>query len=116
MSVSRIGLGVSARRDQRREMPRRRRLGLMLLLSLIVGGSAGVVAFIIIWMPTLFTVFHDSSTPPQISANMLFPPAAPIHQTINVVDPPVYVAPAPVRSGGGGGGGDDGGGGGGTDN
>ncbi len=105
MSVSRVGMGVVARRDLRREQPRHRRLGLMLLFSLFAGGTAGVVGFIVIWMPTLFTDFHDNSTPPQIAANVLFPPAAPIHQTIDVTDPaPVYVH----DDNGGGGGGADG--------
>jgi len=116
MSVSRVGMGAVARRDMRREQPRRRRLGLMLLLSLIVGGTAGVVGFIVIWMPTLFTVFHDAAaTPPQIAANVLFPSPAPIQQTINITDPaPVYHYTPPRTSGGGGG--DDNGGSGGHDN
>jgi len=122
MSVSRVGMGVVARRDIRREQPRRRRLGLMLLLSIVVGGAAGVVGFIVIWMPTLFGSFQDThSTPPQIAANVLFPPAAPIQQTINVTDPPpVYVAPHRDAGGGGGSSGSGGsggsGGGGGDDN
>jgi hypothetical protein len=111
LSVARVGLGVSARREYGREKPRRRRLGLLLLASLGAGGAAGIAAFIVIWLPTLFGVFYAPSTQPQISADTIFPPAQAIQQTIDVVDPPVYRAPAPTHSGddggGGGGGGDD---------
>ena len=90
MSVSRVAMGGTALRDRNRDKPRRHRLGLLLILSLGVGGMAGIFAFAIIWMPTLFGVFHTTSTPPQIEASLLFPSPAPIQRTITIVDPPVY--------------------------
>lgn len=107
MSVSRTAVGGTAFRDKTRDKPRRHHFGLLLIVSLAVGGLAGIVAFSIIWMPTLFGVFHASSTQPQIEASMLFPSPAPIQNTVNVYDPPIYVAPVSHDDGGDGGGGDN---------
>jgi len=110
MSLSRAAVSGTALRDKSKDQPRRHRFGLLLLLSLAAGGAAGIFAFAVMWVPTLFGVFHAGPTQPQIEASLIFPSAAPIHNTINVVDPPVYTAPYVPR---GDGGGDDGGGGGG---
>jgi hypothetical protein len=112
MSVSRAAVGGTARRGRKQNHSRRHRLGLLLFLSLAVGGAAGIFAFGIIWMPTLFGVFHANSTQRQIQASMIFPSPAAIHNTLNVDDPPVYTAPYTPH---GGSGGDDGGSGGGDD-
>jgi hypothetical protein len=104
MSVVRVGVGGTALRDNGRGKPRRHRFGLLFLLSLGGGGVVGMIAFSIIWLPTLFGAFQAPSAPAQIAASMIFPSPAAVQQTINVVDPPVYTAP---RGGDGGGGGDD---------
>jgi hypothetical protein len=93
MSVRPIGMGGAAQQELRREQPRRQRLGLMFLLSLGTGGVAGILAFIIIWVPTLYALANSNSPVPQLAAKTLFPPAAALHNTVNVYDPPVYRAP-----------------------
>jgi len=103
MSFSRTAIGGTPLRDKNRDKPRRHRFGLLLMLSLAVGGAAGIVAFAIIWMPTLFGVFHASSTQPQIEASMLFPSPGPVQNVVNVYDPPVYVVPVHHGDDGGGG-------------
>jgi hypothetical protein len=94
MSVRRIGMGGAAQQDLGRDKPRRQRLGLMFLLSLGTGGVAGILAFIIIWVPTLYALANANSPVPQLAAKTLFPPAAAVHNTVDVYDPPVYHAPA----------------------
>jgi len=106
MSVTKVGVGRVVRRDLGREKPRRRRLGLLLLLSLVAGGTAGIIAFTFIWLPTLFGLFHPNATPPEIAANMVFPVNSVIHKTVIVYDPPVYQVPTRHREGAGGGGDD----------
>jgi len=99
MSVRRITLGAAAQPDSGRAQPRRQRLGLLFILSLGGGGVAGVLAFIIIWVPTLYALANTNAPVPQLAAKTLFPPAAPIHNTVNVYDPPAYHAPAPAPAG-----------------
>ena len=99
MSVRRIGMGGAAQQDLGRDQPRRQRLGLMFLLSLGTGGVAGLLAFIIIWVPTLYALANANSPVPQLAAKTLFPPAAALHNTVDVYDPPVYRAPAPAPAG-----------------
>ena len=96
MSVRRIGMGGAAQQELGRDKPRRQRLGLMFLLSLGTGGVAGILAFIIIWVPTLYALANTAAPVPQLAAKTLFPPAAAIHNTVDVYDPPVYRAPAPA--------------------
>jgi hypothetical protein len=98
MSVRRIELKGAAQPELGREKPRKQRLGLLFLLSLGGGTVAGAVAFMIIWIPTVFALANANTPVPQLAAKSLFPPAAPLHQTINITDPPVYRAPAPATS------------------
>jgi len=97
MSVRRIALGGALQTNSGREQPRRQRLGLLTILSLGGGGIAGVLAFIIVWVPTLYALANTNTAVPQLAAKALFPPAAPIHQTVTVYDPPVYRAPQPQQ-------------------
>ncbi|HYM67221.1 MAG TPA: hypothetical protein VEW68_08025 [Patescibacteria group bacterium] len=93
MSVRRIAAGGAVQTDSSREQPRRQRLGLLFLLSLGGGGVAGALAFIIIWVPTLYALANTNDPVPQLAAKTVFPPAAALHQTVTVYDPPVYHAP-----------------------
>lgn len=93
MSVRRIALGGAAQPDSGRDQPRRQRLGLLFILSLGGGGVAGILAFIIIWVPTLYALANTNAPVPQLAAKSLFPPAAALHKTVDVYDPPVYHAP-----------------------
>ncbi|HYM67731.1 MAG TPA: hypothetical protein VEW68_10600 [Patescibacteria group bacterium] len=94
MSTSRPAVGVTSFRDRNRDKPRRHRFGLLFLLSLGAGGVAGICAFALIWLPTLFGAFHAGATQPQIEASTLFPSPAPVQNTINIYDPPAYSRPA----------------------
>ena len=96
MSVRRMGIGEAAQAEVGRDKSRRPRLGLLFLLSLGGGGVAGALAFIIIWVPTVYALANASAPVPQVAAKTLFPPAGPVHTTVNVYDPPVYHAPAPA--------------------
>ena len=84
MSVRRITLGAAAQPDSGRAQPRRQRLGLLFILSLGGGGVAGVLAFIIIWVPTIYALANSNTSPSQLAAKSLFPPAAAVHKTVNV--------------------------------
>ena len=95
MSVRRIGIGGAAQPDMGRDKPRRPRLGLMFILSLGVGGAAGLLAFMIIWVPTIYALANGNDPVPQLQANTIFPAAKVVHKTVTVYDPPVYHAPKP---------------------
>ena len=101
MSVRRIAMGGAAQPESGREQPRRQRLGRLTMLSLGGGGIAGALAFIVVWVPTIYALAGTNTTVPQLAAKSLFPAAAPIHQTVDVYDPAVYRAPqqqAPVQA------------------
>jgi hypothetical protein len=96
MSVRRSGVGGVDQPDNGREKPRRQRLGRLLLLSLGGGGIAGILAFIIIWIPTVYALANTSTSVPKLAAKTLFPSPTAVHKTVDVYDPPVYRPAAPT--------------------
>ena len=78
------------------EEPRRKRAARFLLITLGTGVFAGAAASLGIWpfgsFQTLFAEVVPKSAPQSVSAQSIFPPAQPVHKTVDV-----YASPPPVR-------------------
>jgi len=96
MIVRRLAARRLVKTGSTEEEPRRKRAARFLLVILGTGVFAGTAAALGIWpfgsFQTLFAEVVPHSGPPEVSANSIFPPAQPIHKTVDV-----YASPPPVR-------------------
>jgi hypothetical protein len=74
---------------------RQNRIAHFALVTLISGASAFAIAVGIESIPTVVGVVLPPPTPPAVEASVLFPPVAPVHQVVDVYDPP---PPAPPQA------------------
>jgi hypothetical protein len=84
----------------REKQPTRNRTGRFAVLILGAGALSGIAAMLGVWpfggLQVLVThVIRGDETAAPIEARTLFPPVPPVHQVIDVYDPPPPVAPAP---------------------
>jgi outer membrane biosynthesis protein TonB len=78
-----------------REKPRRNRAWRFILITLGSGALAAIIATLIAALPTAGSVIFRSDGPTAIQASALFPLPRPVHQVVNVNDPPPREAPRP---------------------
>lgn len=91
MIVRRLASRGVVRRGSTEEEPRRRRASRYLLIIFSAGALAGLASLLGVWP------FGDVraeierwlyGTPPPIQASSIFPAVQPVHQLVNVYDPP----------------------------
>ena len=96
MIVRRLAARRLVKAGSTEEEPRRKRAARFLLMILGTGVFAGTAASLGIWpfgsFQTLFAEVVPRSGPPAVSAQSIFPPAQPIHKTVDV-----YASPPPAR-------------------
>jgi hypothetical protein len=99
MSVRRIAARAATKARSLDEQHRSNRTGRFAVLILGAGGVSGVAAMLGIWPFGSLQVFVSQIVhgPPSgpIEARSIFPPVPPVHQVIDVYDPPPPAAPAP---------------------
>jgi hypothetical protein len=101
MSVRRIVARGAFRTDSAEKQPKQNRTGRFAVLILGAGAVSGTAAMLGVWpfgSLQLFVtqIIHGPPTGP-IEARSIFPPVPPVHQVIDVYDPPPPAAPpAPV--------------------
>lgn len=79
----------------RERKPSRNRVGHYLVVILGSGALAALLALLIAGIPTVLSVAFPATQ--QIQATQVFPSVSPVHQVVNVYDPPKYTAPPTSR-------------------
>jgi hypothetical protein len=96
MIVRRLAARRLVKTGSTEEEPRRKRAARFLLVILGTGVFGGTAASLGIWpfgsFQTLFAEVAPKNGPPLVSAQSIFPPAQPIHKTVDV-----YASAPPVR-------------------
>lgn len=105
MIVRRLASRGLVRRGSTDEEPRRKRASRYLLIIFSAGALAGLASLLGVWP------FGDVraqinrwlyTSPPEIQASTIFPAVQPVHQTVDVYDPPPAArktAPQPTSPG-----------------
>ena len=91
MIVRRMAARGAVRRGSTDKEPRRKRAARYLLIIFSAGALAGLASLIGVWPFGDVKAEIDRlvyGTPPQIQASSIFPPVQPVHQVVNVYDPP----------------------------
>ena len=99
MRVRRIAARAAIRTGSTDEQPKQNRTGRFAVLILGAGGISGVAAMLGVWPFGSLQVFvsqvvHGPPTGP-IEARSIFRSVPPVHQVIDVYDPPPAAAPQP---------------------
>lgn len=91
MIVRRLAARGVVRRGSTEKEPRRRRASRYLLIIFSAGALTGVASLLGVWPFGGVHALVDRllySSPSQIAASTIFPPVPPVHQVVNVYDPP----------------------------
>jgi hypothetical protein len=99
MSVRRIAARAAIRAGSTDNPPKQNRTGRFAMLVIGAGAVSGIAAMFGVWpfgslQVLVNQIAHGSPTGP-IEARSIFPPVPPVHQVIDVYDPPPAAAPAP---------------------
>jgi hypothetical protein len=99
MPVRRIAARAAIRAGSTDEQPKQNRTGRFAVLILGAGGVSGVAAMLGVWPFGSLQVFVSQIVhgPPSgpIEARSIFPAVPPVHQVIDVYDPPPVAPPPP---------------------
>jgi hypothetical protein len=99
VSVRRIAVRAANRAGSRDKESKPNRTGRFALLILGAGAVSGTAAMLGVWPFGSVQLFVKQiiQGPPAgpIEARSIFPPVQPVHQVVNVYDPPPRAAPAP---------------------
>jgi hypothetical protein len=100
MSVRRIAARAALRPGLEQNQPKQSRAGRFVVLIFGAGAVSGIAAMLGVWPFGSLQVFVNQIVhgPPSgpIEARSIFPPVQPVHQVINVYDPPPAAPPPPA--------------------